>query len=74
MTDREKVIMALEKEIATAEANEAIVGGYVYMTKGMARNVLELLKEQEPVVRCKDCKHHRLHPYEKIPYCAKHNG
>ena len=50
MPDREKVIMALEKEIATAEAIETIAGGFVYITNGVARDALELLKEQEPQV------------------------
>lgn len=45
MTDREKVIAALEKGIATAEAVE---GDFVYITKGEARISVELLKEQEP--------------------------
>lgn len=63
MPDREKVIMALEKGIATAEAIETIAGGFVYITKGVARNALELLKGQEPVIRCKDCKHYAVEDY-----------
>lgn len=65
MPDREKVIMALEKGIATAEAIEAIAGGFVYITNGVARNALELLKAQEPVKpvvdidtwKCGNCGH-----------------
>lgn len=44
MPDRQKVIAALEKGIATAEAVE---GDFVYITKGEARKALELLKGQE---------------------------
>lgn len=30
----------------------------------------ELLKEQEAIVRCKDCKHHH-YDQSKIPYCDR---
>ena len=41
--------------------------------ENLMSDALTLLKEQELVVRCKDCKHRRFHPYEKIPYCGKHS-
>lgn len=53
MPDRDKVIKALEKGIATAEAVE---GDFVYITKGEARKALELLKGQG-IPRCRECSH-----------------
>jgi len=54
MIDREKVIKELEnyEPYARAFSNITIIGSIVIDT-------LELLKEQEDVVRCKDCKHYK---------------
>lgn len=46
MTDREKVIKALEKALAVSKA---VDGEYIYIACGEAKRALELLKEQEPV-------------------------
>ena len=85
MTDREKVIKGLEccldndgcytcdkcPYAATDEERKHV--GWNCHEADLQKDALELLKEQELVVRCKDCKHHRFHPYEKIPYCGKHS-
>ena len=69
MVDREKVIKGLERclicntsVIASAEGKKAYrdceytIGLYCGKDK-LLRDALALLKEQEAVVRCKDCKH-----------------
>ena len=64
MPDREKVIKAWEEVLSRDPLDVAW---------DLIDDTITLLKEQEPVVRCKDCKYHRFHPYEKIPYCGKHS-
>lgn len=53
MSDREKVVNGLEWILNDIEENGRC---HVNYYAGEIRNVLALLKEQEPVVRCKDCK------------------
>jgi len=55
MTDREKVINELGKHIKSALAVDS---DYVDCVRtDLLQTVVALLKEQEAVVRCKDCKH-----------------
>jgi hypothetical protein len=46
MPDMEKVTKALEKALAISEAVDS---GFIWITVGEAKQVLELLEEQEPV-------------------------
>lgn len=57
MPDREKVISDIEQQIRWIEEIECHkFPGWLNVTNAM-RDALALLKEQEAVVRCKDCKH-----------------
>jgi hypothetical protein len=53
--DREKVIK--DNAIRGLQSAIEISGALVHLRKEHAKAILELLKEQEAVVRCKDCKH-----------------
>ena len=56
--DREKVIKSLE---LCVQGSKGCLKDCPYTDKGcrvqLEKDALELLKEQEAVVRCKDCKH-----------------
>ena len=64
MPDREKVIKGLECCSAVPEHDcencpyDQETGDYICGSREMKREAIELLKEQEAVVRCRDCKHH----------------
>jgi hypothetical protein len=64
MPDREKVIKAeLDEIMDTARAFNYV--SFSVILEHCVK-ILNLLKEQEAVVRCKDCKHYRATP----GYCA----
>jgi sulfatase maturation enzyme AslB (radical SAM superfamily) len=63
MHDREKVIKTLTDALS---AKENYPWAKAEMSFEFIEMLLELLKEQEAVVRCKDCKHYRATP----GYCA----
>ena len=88
MIDREKVIGAFNRCFCTE--NVTCPGCYLNgpgfgyeCRRALCRDVLELLKEQESVVRCKDCKHYSVedhygnfHGYEilaasDVPTCHR---
>lgn len=52
--DREKVIK--DNAIRGLQSAIEISGALVHLRKEHAKAILELLKEQEAVIRCKDCK------------------
>jgi hypothetical protein len=52
--EKEQVIKELEKQI---RLTESVNSGWVHLTIEKAKKALELLKEQEKIVLCKDCKH-----------------
>ena len=59
MPDREKYIECLSKAVKKAkEFNEDIP---IKISLVCVEDILELLKEQEAVVRCKDCIHYRYY-------------
>jgi len=67
MTDREKVVKGLDICINAIHTDCPIGCPYYeqctkwenrYVFQPMLRDALALLKEQETVVRCKDCKHY----------------
>ena len=69
MADIEKVIKGLN---SCARTDGKYCGNCPYTNEGdcvaiMSQDVLALLKEQEAVVRCKDCKHGRI--YENCVKC-----
>ena len=51
--DRDEIIMSLT-ELAEQPTEDGVVDGVNQQT---IKGALELLKEQETIVRCKDCKH-----------------
>lgn len=54
MTDRAYIVSrTLENKIAIAESNDQ---NTMLVTLDVLKEILALLKEQESVVRCKDCK------------------
>ena len=54
MTDRKNaIIRTIETRLALAENREQ---HEIWITNDVMREILDLLKEQESVVRCKDCK------------------
>ena len=55
LNEQQNKIYALEVELASA--------------KEYAEGCLELLKEQPQIVRCKDCKHGKINPYERYTTC-----
>lgn len=57
MIDREKVINQLDVDIQRAERTGEML---VCVGRKTARDALALLKEQEPVVRCRECKWHEM--------------
>jgi hypothetical protein len=71
MTDREKVIKALEcycesNSFDRPNCKDCPAGCMLgYMSIPFIQQVLALLKEQEAVVRCKDCKHRPKEPNYK---------
>jgi len=59
MPDREKVIKAIEICYSGKHnCTECELFHVEDCNDQLMRNVLELLKEQETIVRCKDCKHY----------------
>ena len=54
MTDREKVIKHFEHLLNAAKGNYQ---DFVDLTVECGEEILALLKEQEAVVRCKDCRY-----------------
>lgn len=55
MADREKYIEVLSKAVKTIkESNE---NAPIKISLGCIEDILELLKEQPEIIRCKDCKH-----------------
>lgn len=77
MTDREKVTAALEKALA---ATKAVNGDFVILTVREGKQALELLKGQQQIVRCKDCRYLNedseicvigiMHGYRDTWFCA----
>mgnify|MGYP007013884496 CR=1 FL=1 len=64
MPDMEKVISDIEQQIRWIEEIECHkFPGWLNVTNAM-RDALALLKEQEAVVRCKDCKHRSKEMYD----------
>lgn len=66
MIDRKKVIKALEccannKPFYHAHCDQCPYNGRLPENEGgctqLAKDALKLLKEQEPIIRCEDCKH-----------------
>lgn len=53
MPDRNELIASLKGRIWGGEIHK---GGYIHVPQEEAEAILELLKDSEPVVRCKDCK------------------
>ena len=74
MTDRENVINGL-RSIKTYLASQAIETTDSFAREGFIESqkdiddALALLKEQEAVVRCKDCKHGKPHPCAEYVTC-----
>ena len=54
--DREKVIKQLENDAIATDT------GYVEVPLWLFSEIIAVLKEQEAVVRCKDCKHRPIKP------------
>ena len=65
MPDKEKVVKALNEAIPFAESR-----GYGGVAQAM-HDAVELLKEQETVVRCKDCVYYNSEPDCHGDYCDK---
>ena len=57
MPDREKVIRAVETCFDSWIDKHRNMGLDLHTVEQMKRDALELLKWQEQIVRCKDCKH-----------------
>lgn len=55
MPDRENVTKALEKALS---ASKAVDSGFIWITVGEGRKALELLKEQNQIVRCRSCRYY----------------
>ena len=86
MPDREKVIkgLAIERECVSRDCNRDCARCDLAQDRewllSVYDEVLELLKEQETVIRCKDCKHYdtitgicgksNTHGYADAWYCA----
>ena len=66
MTDREKVIMGLKCLASAADCCSDCPYYRFDCTQKIAQDVLELLKEQETVILCKDCKFWR----ENTEFCV----
>ena len=66
MPDREKVIRLIEEEISVCESVNQC---YRTIDLPALRDILALLKEQEAVVRCKDCKYAYLTDDGECKYC-----
>ena len=71
--NREKVIKHFEHLLNAAKGNYQ---DFVDLTVDAGEDILTLLKEQEAVVRCKDCKHYRINTVYPgtnmiMKYCAK---
>lgn len=69
MTDREKVVRAVEACFDSWIDKHRNMGLVLHEVERMKRDALELLKKQEPVVRCKDCKHSTLTFNGDCKYC-----
>ena len=63
MIDTKTLIHAIELRKIISERNHQ---GFVDLSYGMVGDVVELLKGQPEIVRCKDCKYYRAKP----GYCA----
>lgn len=71
MPDRENYIKVLSNAVKTVkEFNE---DAPIKISLECIEDILELLKEQEAVVRCKDCKWF-IKPFENEGRCIKHDN
>ena len=53
--DRQKIIQAIEAQLAVADE---IGSDFITLTKGKGKSIIQMLGDQEQIVRCKDCKHY----------------